>query len=194
MKTLPAELKENKKLKSLSLTFISKLKNFEVLKYHKKNLKFLELRTSELRSVPSILTELKGLEEFNMKATYKFKDISNLKNMPNLKKLSLGCLENRLLSKNLNSLKNLEELFIWKSWNPSADELIGLKKLKSIDSVSSLKNAKSFIKLERLKIQSNKGVDLSGISSSKSLKILELYVPNLKVLPASLFLNKKLIA
>ncbi len=193
IKTLPNELKYNQKLKALSLYFIRNLKNLDVLKHLKNTLIDIEIRSENLTKVPSIVSELKALEKFTMKETRKgITDISSLKNLPKLKELSLGSLYVKKLPETINTLKNLEKIFIWKSLPPNADLLKGLKKIKSIESVSSLKNAKTFSALENLQIESHKKVDLSAISNLTNLKELILFTKNLKILHESLFTNKNL--
>ena len=195
IKKLPQEIRYNKKLKRISITihFLENSIDFSVLKFVKRTLEFFELRSEEYFQVPKIVRHLKYLQEFQMKTYSGIRDISNLKNLKHLREISLGCLEIDTLPKSLNTLKNLEKLFIYKSNQVNADKLKGLKNLKSLSGTMPPKFVSTFKNLETLEVTSYDFIDISMIKDLKNLLELILLVDEVTKLPEELFTCSNLI-
>ena len=191
---LPQEIRYNKNLKRITLHFRENLIDFKVLKFVKNSLEYIDIRSEEYSYVPMIIRSLKNLKEYHMKTYSGIRDISNLKNLKHLKEISLGCLEIDTLPKNLNTLTNLEKLFIYKSNSVNADKLKGLKKLKHLIGTTPPKYAYTFKNLETLEVTSYDFIDISMIKDLKKLLELNLRVYEVTDLPEELFTCSNLIS
>ena len=194
IKKIPEEIRYNEKLKRISLDFCENLFDYNVLKFVKSTLEYFEINSEEYSRVPKIIRSLKNLKGFVMKSNYGFKDISNLKNLRHLKEITLAGLKVDTLPKSLNTLKNLEKLFIYESNSIDADKLKGLKNLKYLKGTKPPKYAYTFKNLETLEVSSVDCTDISMIKDLKKLSELNLQVYEVTELPEELFTCSNLIS